>query len=31
VEKAEQLMTLRVLRENDGWNDYWEQQLPTAA
>lgn len=27
VEKAEQLMTLRVLRENDGWNDYWEQQL----
>lgn len=31
VEKAEQLITLRVLRENDGWNDYWKQQLPMAA
>ena len=31
VEKAEQLMTLRVLRENQGWDEYWEQQLSKAA
>ena len=31
VEKAEHLMALRVLRENDGWNEYWQQLLPTAA
>ena len=31
VEKAEQLMALRVLRENDGWNEYWQKLLPMAA
>ncbi len=31
VEKAEHLMALRVLRENDGWNEYWQKLLPTAA
>ncbi len=31
VDKAEQLMSLRVLRENNGWNDYWAEQMPCAA
>lgn len=31
VKKAEQIMTLRVLRENDEWHNYWEQLLPSAA
>lgn len=31
VDKAEQLMSLRVLRANNGWNDYWIEQMPYAA
>ena len=31
VEKAEHLMSMMALRENGGWNDYWEEQMPYAA
>ena len=31
VEKAEHLMSLRGLRANQGWNDYWGEQMSCAA
>ena len=31
VEKAEHLMSMRALRENGGWDNYWEEQMPSAA
>ena len=31
VEKAEHLMSLMALRENGGWHDYWQEQMPYAA
>jgi hypothetical protein len=30
-EKAEQLLSLRVLRANHRWNDYWANLIPIAA
>ena len=31
VEKAEELLSLRVLRENHQWDDYWTSFTPLAA
>ena len=31
VEKAEHLLDLRVLRENQQWDEYWANVTPTAA
>jgi hypothetical protein len=31
VERAEELLSLRVLRENHQWNNYWENLTPLAA
>jgi hypothetical protein len=31
VDNAEQLMSLRVLRANNEWNDYWAEQMSWAA
>ena len=31
VEKAEQLLSLRVLRANHQWDDYWANLIPLAA
>lgn len=31
VEKAEELLSLRVLRANQRWNDYWANLTPLAA
>jgi hypothetical protein len=30
-EKAEELLSLRVGRENHQWNDYWANLTPLAA
>lgn len=31
LDKAEQLLSLRVLRENQEWDDYWSELMPHAA
>jgi hypothetical protein len=31
VEKAEYLLALRVLRENQQWDEYWANLAPIAA